>query len=116
MSAAANKLEFLAAQMADHEANWSLGTFGAIAEFMRGADEPVALSRSGAAVAAVTARGGIRIEAREDVRLFASESTTRESWSHRVSLCLPPRHGLDTLCREATTPLLCAALGANYSA
>ena len=52
MSAAANKLEFLAAQMADHEANWSLGTFGAIAEFIRGADEPVALSRSGAAVAA----------------------------------------------------------------
>ena len=68
MSAAANKFEFLAAQMADHEANWSLGTFGAIAEFMRGADEPVTLSRSGAAVAAVTARGGIRIEAREDVR------------------------------------------------
>ena len=91
MSAAANKFEFLAAQMADHEANWSLGTFGAIAEFMRGADEPVALSRSGAAVAAVTARGGIRIEAREDVRLFASESTTRECWSHRVSLCLPQR-------------------------
>jgi hypothetical protein len=91
VSAAANKFEFLAAQMADHEANWSLGTFGAIAEFMRGADEPVALSRSGAAVAAVTARGGIRIEAREDVRLFASESTTRESWSHRVSLCLEQR-------------------------
>ena len=48
MSAAANKFELLAAQMADHEANWSLGTFGAIAEFMRGADEPVTLSRDGA--------------------------------------------------------------------
>ena len=94
MSAAANKLEFLAAQMADHEANWSLGTFGAIAEFMRGADEPVALSRSGAAVAAVTARGGIRIEAREEVRLFASESTTREAGAI-VFRCA---------CRSATAP------------
>ena len=86
---AANKREFLAAQMADHEANWSLGTFGAIAEFMRDADEPVALSNGDARVVAVTARGGIQIEPREHMRLFASESTTRESWSHRVSLCLP---------------------------
>ena len=89
MNDLANKCEFLAAQMADHEANWSLGTFGAIAEFMRDADEPVALSNGDARVAAVTARGGIRIEPREHMRLFASESTTRESWSHRVSLCLP---------------------------
>ena len=90
MSDAASKFALLAAQMADHETNWSLGTFGAIAEFMRDADEPVTLSRDDACVAAaVTARGGIRIEPRADVRLFASESTTRESWSHRVSLCLP---------------------------
>jgi hypothetical protein len=86
---AANKCEFLAAQMADHETNWSLGTFGAIAEFMRCADEPVTLLHGDACITAVTARGGIRIEPRADVRLFASESTTRESWSHRVSLCLP---------------------------
>ena len=90
MSDAASKFALLAAQMADHETNWSLGTFGAIAEFMRDADEPVTLSRDDACVAAaVTARGGIRIEPRADVRLFASKSTTRESWSHRVSLCLP---------------------------
>lgn len=89
MSDAANKLEFLAAQIADHEANWSLGTFGAIAEFMRDAHEPVALSRDDGCVAAVTARGGIRIASCERMRLFASESTTRESWSHRISLCLP---------------------------
>jgi hypothetical protein len=89
VSDAANKFEFLAAQMADHQTNWSLGTFGAIAEFMRDADEPVALSNGYARVAAVTARGGIQIEPHEHMRLFASESTTRESWSHRVSLCLP---------------------------
>jgi hypothetical protein len=37
----------------------------------------------------VTSRGGIRIEPRAGLRLAASESATRESWSHRVSLCLP---------------------------
>jgi len=74
VSDAAKKFEFLAAQMADHETNWSLGTFGAIAEFMRDADEPVALSNGDARVAAVTARGGIRIEPCEHMRLFASES------------------------------------------
>jgi len=86
---ATTHIELLAAQMADHETGWSLGTFGAIAEFARGGDEPVELSRTGAHIAAATARGGIRIAAREDMRLFASESTTRESWSQRVSLCLP---------------------------
>ena len=90
MNALANMCEFLAVQMADHEANWSLGTFGAIAEFMRDAHEPVALSSGDARVAAVTARGGIRIEPREHMRLFASESTTRESWSH-VFRCACPR-------------------------
>jgi Family of unknown function (DUF6925) len=58
---AASNFEFLAAQMADPWTNWSLGTFGAIAEFARDADEPLTLSRSDAALAAVTGRGGIRI-------------------------------------------------------
>ena len=91
MSDAASNLEFLAAQMADYEASWGLGTFGALAEFARGPEEPVDLLRSGAWLAAVTARGGIGIEVREDVRLFASETATRDSWSHRVALCLPQR-------------------------
>jgi hypothetical protein len=80
---------FLADQLADHETTWSLGTFGAIAEFSRDPDEPVALRRGDALLAAVTARGAIRIEAAMDVRLFASESTTRESWNQRVAICLP---------------------------
>lgn len=89
MNHAASPIDLLAAQMADPETGWSLGTFGAIAEFARDGDEPVELSRSGAHLAAATARGGIRIAPREDMRLFASESITRESWGQRVSLCLP---------------------------
>jgi hypothetical protein len=82
-------IDLLAAEMADHRTGWSLGTFGAIAEFTRDPDEPVTFSRGATTLAAVTARGGIRIEPHEAMRLFASESTTRESWSQRVALCLP---------------------------
>ena len=80
---------FLTAQLADCETQWSLGTFGAIAEFARDAGEPVALSHDERSASAVTQRGGIRIEPRPDLRLAASETATRESWNHRVSLCLP---------------------------
>jgi len=86
-----SNFEFLAAQMADPRTNWSLGTFGAIAEFARDADEPLSLSRSDVALASMTGRGGIRIEPGNGVRLFASESTTRDSWNHRIALCLPER-------------------------
>jgi hypothetical protein len=86
-----SNFEFLAAQMADPWTNWSLGTFGAIAEFAREADEPLTLSRSDAVLATVTGRGGIRIEPPDGVRLFASESITRDSWNHRLALCLPER-------------------------
>jgi len=80
---------FLAAQMADAETQWSLGTFGAIAEFARDADEPVTLSRDTASLVAVTERGGIRIDLRSDMRPFAFETTTKDSWNHRIALCLP---------------------------
>src|SRR5262249_44806768 len=77
----------LAAQIADPATSWSLGTFGAIAEFLRDASEPVTTGRAG--LLAVTDRGGIHLRASDDLRLFASEGVTRESWSQRVALCLP---------------------------
>jgi hypothetical protein len=80
----------LGAQIADAETQWSLGTFGAIAEFSRDADEPVALTQDDdASLAAVTERGGIRIALRSDMRAFAFETITKESWNHRIALCLP---------------------------
>jgi hypothetical protein len=82
-------LDFLAEQAADNEVAWSLGTFGAIAEFTRDADEPVVLKRDNGAVSAVTPRGGLRIARHPELRPIASESPTSESWSHRVALCLP---------------------------
>jgi len=84
-------LDFIAGQIENAEAQWSLGTFGAIAEFARDADEPVEISRTETSVAAVTPRGGIRLEARPDLRLVAFETLTMQAWSQRVALCLADR-------------------------
>jgi uncharacterized protein DUF6925 len=84
-------LDFLAGQFEDAEAQWSLGTFGAIAEFSREPDEPVEITRTETSIAAVTARGGIRLEARPDVRLVAFETISTQAWSQRVALCLAER-------------------------
>jgi hypothetical protein len=81
--------DILARQLADTEAGWSLGTFGAIAEFTRDSGEPAALHQADGAIAVTTARGGLRIEISAKLRLIASEQPTTESWSHRVALCLP---------------------------
>jgi hypothetical protein len=82
-------IDLLHAQIADADTQWSLGTFGGIAEFSRDRDEKVRLIRSEAGAAAVTARGGIAIDLSEDCRPFAFECITRSSWSQRVALCLP---------------------------
>ena len=89
MSELATISAFLTGQIADAETQWSLGTFGAIAEFSRDPDEPVELACDDGAISAATARGGVRIELRPDLRLIAFETTTKESWNHRVALCLP---------------------------
>lgn len=80
--------EFLAGQMSSPDTHWSLGTFGAIAEFMRDPDEPVVLICGNNILSAVTGRGGIRIEPPADLRPVASEDAVNKGWNHRVALCL----------------------------
>ena len=89
MTSAPSLLDLLADRLNDVETAWSIGTFGAIAEFTRDADEAAAISRVSERISVVTARGGLRIEACRDLRPIASESLTAQSWSHRVALCLP---------------------------
>ena len=84
-------IDLLHAQIADAGTQWSLGTFGGIAEFSRDRDEGVSLTRSETGAAAVTARGGVAIELSDDCRPFAFECITRSSWSQRVAFCLPAR-------------------------
>ncbi|MCP4561648.1 MAG: hypothetical protein GY873_29880 [Bosea sp.] len=68
---------------------WNLGTFGAIAEFLRDPGEPVELGGGPGGLFAVTDRGGIGFDDLSEVRLFASETAVGSGWSHRVALCLP---------------------------
>ncbi|UFX46490.1 hypothetical protein HAP47_0007345 [Bradyrhizobium sp. 41S5] len=75
-------------QLQNPTTQWSVGTFGGIAEFSRDVDETGNLTIAGEAVRVFTARGGIEIKLRGGIRPFASESITKDSWSHRVSLCL----------------------------
>ena len=82
-------IDLLHAQIADADTQWSLGTFGGIAEFSRDRDEKVRLTQSATGAAAVTTRGGVAIELSDDCRPFAFECITRSGWSQRVALCLP---------------------------
>jgi hypothetical protein len=68
---------------------WSLGTFGAIAEFSRDEEEPAHVTMATGGLSAITARGGIALRPDSAIRLFASESLTRADWNQRVALCLP---------------------------
>ncbi len=87
MSAAA--IDLLQREISNPDTQWSLGTFGAIAEFSRDHDEPVRLVQSAEGVSAVTPRGGIALKSHAAIRPFASESITKTGWNQRVALCLP---------------------------
>ncbi len=87
MSAAA--IDLLQREISNPGTQWSLGTFGAIAEFCRDADEPVRLVQSEEAVSAVTRRGGIALKPDAAIRPFASEGITKTGWNQRIALCLP---------------------------
>src|ERR1700712_4746569 len=82
-------VDLLHAQIADADTQWSLGTFGGIAEFSRDRDEKVTLTQSATGASAVTPRGGVTIEFSDSCRPVASESITKAGWSQRVALCLP---------------------------
>lgn len=73
----------------DETSQWNLGTFGAIAEFMRDPGEPVAIVDEPELLSATTARGGIGFGRLDALCLLASETALGASWSHRVALCLP---------------------------
>jgi hypothetical protein len=86
-------IDLLHRAIADPDTQWSLGTFGAIAEFSRDPDEPVSLRQSGDAVSAITARGGIAIQHHPRHRVLASEGITKSGWSQRIALCLSEADG-----------------------
>ncbi|WP_137388122.1 DUF6925 family protein [Rhodoligotrophos defluvii] len=87
-------LQFIRRMIADQKAGWSLGTFGAIAEFTRDEGEAVAFGQDG--LSAATSRGAIRIAHDADIRIFAYEAPAKDpaSWHQAVALCLPKANSL----------------------
>jgi hypothetical protein len=81
----------LASHISDADTSWSVGTFGAVAEFRRDADEAVCVQVHGRSVMAATARGALRIDAIPGLRAVAYETVSGhpEHWSHAIALCLP---------------------------
>jgi hypothetical protein len=77
--------------LCDPEAGWSMGSFGAIAEFHQEPDElgvidaPDQLTRA-------TSRGGIRLTLQEKDRVkpvaYETPSKKRHRWSHGIALCV----------------------------
>ncbi len=91
-----NRQEITPAELArgalqDTEDAWSIGTFGAIGEFMRDPDESAAVTMTETGGSVLTARGGLRIAVPEGVRAVAHEtlSARPDSWSHGVVFCVP---------------------------
>lgn len=80
--------------MADPNAQWSAGTFGAIAEFLRDPGEGAQASLEGAELSVATARGAVAIAAHPELHLVAYETVSRSAgvWRHSsIALCLPDK-------------------------
>ena len=74
--------------LGDANAAWSLGSFGALAEFMRDADEQVTALTDGR-LGAYTSRGAVALTPIPGLRPVAYETAVNSGWNHAVALCLP---------------------------
>ena len=74
----------------DASTGWSMGTFGALAEFHRDANEPL-LQEVSNGLQCATSRGAIRLDLPDDVLPVAHEtiSANPRRWAHGIALCLP---------------------------
>ena len=84
--------ELFRRHLADWNTGWSMGSFGAIAEFHQDGDEATVVDEP-AGLTRATKRGGIRIDPSRlgEIRAIAYEtpSPKRHRWSQAIALCLP---------------------------
>lgn len=85
-----NIFELLSKHLQNPQTSWSMGSYGAVAEFFQESGEATESGRSGDLIR-ITPRGGIRIERREDVAFCAFENTGHdgETTQQHIALCLP---------------------------
>lgn len=104
---------FLARHISDWHSGWSMGTFGAIAEFHQDEGEPLTVQNADALEWA-SLRGGVRMHAAMlgEVRPVAYETISPRAhrWSLGVALCLP-----EALARRSQRTVL-TELGPDYEA
>ena len=81
--------DLLAEHIRDPRSSWSMGTYGAVAEFFQvpgeaiDSDDPDALVR-------ITPRGSIRLEAQNDLEICAYENMSTHGIARQhIALCLP---------------------------
>lgn len=85
-----NMEEVLAEHLQKSDCGWSMGSFGAIAEFHQDEGEQAVIDKSGDLIRA-TERGAIRINLKTGASAVAYELPVRRTgrWQHGVALCLP---------------------------
>lgn len=85
--------ELLANALRDVDNGWSVGTFGAVAEFIRDRGEPHTSSSQDGCTQIVTARGGIRVTPRDDLAVLAYNTFPGQgdTWGNEVAFCLPAK-------------------------
>lgn len=85
-------IDILAERLADRDAGWSIGSFGAIAEFHQRADDELLVDRP-QELYRVTGKGGIRLDmsALGEARAVAFETLSPRAnrWGQGLALCLP---------------------------
>lgn len=83
----------LRAHLGDRASSWSIGDWGAIAEFHWLPDDPAASTPPGAGLQAATPGGALRLRLRDDVVPYAYQTLSRfpDRWLQGVTLCLPWR-------------------------
>ena len=83
----------LTRHLQDPETGWSIGTFGALAEFHWEPDEIKKIILENDFGRVVTARGAIEIQRHRKLRLIPYEtiSTIPNAWSQGVMVCLPQK-------------------------
>lgn len=85
--------ELLLAALQNPENGWSVGTFGAVGEFMWDPVEPCQWSSHKGCLQIVTGRGGIRVTPCPGVTLLAYNTFPGggDTWGNEIAFCLPAR-------------------------
>jgi len=113
----------LTAAVEDPATGWSLGTFGALAEFHRAPAPPAKVEIGVAGWSVATEAGALRIERHPAARLFPFEMLSKMAgaWSHGVLVCLPEADadaggapGLEDMGAEAGGQLFDLGLGVAH--